>query len=206
MSEVFVFGSKREGRHGKGAALTARQRWGAVYGQATGRQGNSYAIVTKELRRDWPRVTLSEVRLGVEEFIEYAWDHGDTTFLVSPVGCGLAGFTPDQIAPMFEGAPHSVVLPTEFERKSMSDEYKKYDSEIRVEFIGARLTKDAEVRDGANGKMVRLTVVATSKAESDSDLWLEVNVQDSQAELAAHLKKGDTLHKIEGFLTLRKYA
>jgi len=90
--------------------------------------------------------------------------------------------------------------------ETMSDEYKKYDSEIRVEYIGARLTKDAEVRDGANGKMVRLTVVATSKAESDSDLWLEVNVQDSQAELAAHLKKGDTLHKIEGFLTLRKYG
>lgn len=111
---VFVFGSNREGRHGLGAALEARQNWGAVYGQAKGRQGNSYAIVTKELRKGFAAVTLDEVRTGVEEFLVYAREHTDIAFRVTPIGCGHAGFKPEQIGPLFEDAPDHVFLPEEF--------------------------------------------------------------------------------------------
>jgi single-stranded DNA-binding protein len=85
-------------------------------------------------------------------------------------------------------------------------EYKSYDSDTKVTYCGARLTKDAESRDGEHGKMVRLTVVATSRKDAYSDLFLEVNVADFHAELASFLKKGDTLHKIHGQLCLRRYG
>ncbi len=108
---IFVFGSNREGRHGAGAALNAARFYGAVYGQAEGRQGNSYAIVTKELRPNVPPVGLEEVRAGVDRFIKFAQDHPDLEFQVTKIGCGLAGFTEAQIAPLFAGAPKNCYLP-----------------------------------------------------------------------------------------------
>lgn len=112
--EIFVFGSNRQGRHGKGAALEAMQKWGAIYGQAEGRQGNSYAIVTKELRMDQPRVTLREVIRGVDRFIDYATLHPELQFVIMAIGCGLAGFIPKQIAPLFQDAPSNCRLPEQF--------------------------------------------------------------------------------------------
>lgn len=111
---IFVFGSNPQGRHGKGAALTARQHFGAIYGQAEGRQGNSYAIITKELRRDHRPIELFMIQQGVERFLSYAEEHADLDFFVSAIGCGLAGFTPAQIGPFFEGAPSNVTLCAEF--------------------------------------------------------------------------------------------
>ena len=112
--EIFVFGSNPEGRHGKGAAKEAFARWGAVYGQAEGLQGRSYGIVTKELRRWKPAITLEQINDSVGRFIEFAEQHPDWTFRVSPIGCGLAGFTPEQIGPLFIGSPKNVVLPSVF--------------------------------------------------------------------------------------------
>lgn len=108
---IFVFGSNREGRHGAGAAKCAMMEYGAIYGQAEGLQGHSYAIVTKELRRDHPPVTLDEIKTGVDRFKEFADGHRGMIFRVTPIGCGLAGFTPKQIAPLFDGCPHNVELP-----------------------------------------------------------------------------------------------
>lgn len=116
-TSIFVFGSNREGRHGKGAALRAKVDHGAVYGQAEGLQGRSYAIITKELRYSHPPVTLEEVALGVSRFLDFAHDNPDLEFHVSPIGCGLAGFLPHQIAPMFEECPKNVKLPKEFSGK-----------------------------------------------------------------------------------------
>jgi hypothetical protein len=110
-NNVFVFGSNRAGFHSLGAALHARKYCGAIYGQAEGRQGNSYAIITKELRRNYPPVTLEEVKQGVERFLDYAVDNQDVTFIVTPIGTGLAGFSHSQIAPLFEGAPLNCALP-----------------------------------------------------------------------------------------------
>lgn len=111
-----MFGSNREGRHGMGAALYARRNHGAVYGQAEGLQGDSYGIVTKELRRDRPPVTLAEVKEGVERFLVFAKDHFDMEFFVTAIGCGLAGFDVLDIALLFKGAPDNVILPQSFKQ------------------------------------------------------------------------------------------
>jgi hypothetical protein len=111
---IFVFGSNREGRHGKGAALEARKNWGAIYGQAEGLQGQSYAIVTKELRPLHAKVLIAEVKRGVDKFLAFAKDHPEHSFHVSKIGCGLAGFTAIDIAPLFLGATPNVSLPDEF--------------------------------------------------------------------------------------------
>lgn len=110
---IFVFGSNLAGRHGKGAALWARQHRGAIYGQGSGRQGNSYAIPTKDATlRTLPLTTIAFPH--VWSFIEYAKMHEGTSFQLTPIGCGLAGYTPAQIAPMFKDAPPNVILPDEF--------------------------------------------------------------------------------------------
>jgi hypothetical protein len=106
---IFVFGSNLAGRHGKGAALYARQHHGAVYGRAEGLQGDSYAIPTKDATlRTLP---LSEVRKHVEAFLAFTAAHLDLTFHVTRIGCGLAGYTDADIAPMFAQAPANCLLP-----------------------------------------------------------------------------------------------
>lgn len=111
---IFVFGSNRQGRHGKGAALTAVKNHGAIYGQAGGLQGNSWAIITKELRKEYPPVTLGEIKTQVSRLKGFASKHSSWIFQVSPIGCGLAGFTPEQIAPLFKNSPENMKLPKEF--------------------------------------------------------------------------------------------
>jgi len=109
---IFVFGSNLAGRHGKGAALYARQHHGAVYGQGIGLQGDSYAIPTKdEHLRTLP---LAVIRQHVEDFKRFAAEHPEMTFQVTAIGCGLAGCKPDQIGPMFADAPPNCTLPDEF--------------------------------------------------------------------------------------------
>lgn len=112
---IFVFGSNRQGRHGKGAALEAKLKHGAIYGQAEGLQGNSYAIITKELRPGYPKVQLSEVLDGVLRFLKFAGNNPHLLFFVTPIGCGLAGFKVSEIAPMFLGEPSNVALCCEFQ-------------------------------------------------------------------------------------------
>lgn len=112
MDEVFVFGSNLAGRHGKGAALHARQYHGAIYGRGVGPQGQSYAIPTKDERlRTLP---LEVIEGHVKKFLSYAHCFSFTHFRVTAIGCGLAGYKPEQIAPMFRGAPPNVELPEEF--------------------------------------------------------------------------------------------
>jgi hypothetical protein len=115
-NEVFVFGSNRQSKHGKGAALTARNKFGAIYGQSQGLQGQSYAIVTKELRKDYQPVSLQEVKEGVDTFIQFAKDNPHLTFYVVELGCNLAYFTVEQIAPLFKSATKlkNVYLPERF--------------------------------------------------------------------------------------------
>ena len=107
--EIFVFGSNLAGRHGKGAALDARKHHGAVYGQGEGMQGNSYAIPTKD--RNLSTLPLGEIQKYVTDFIAFAIHHPDMTFKVTRIGCGLAGYTDSEIAPMFKEAPPNCNLP-----------------------------------------------------------------------------------------------
>lgn len=88
----------------------------------------------------------------------------------------------------------------------MGEDYKKYDTEDTFEIAGVRLAKDAETRDVGDTALTTLTFVSTSRAESDSDLWVEAKVADRQSDLAAFLKKGDILHKITGKPAIRRYG
>ncbi len=95
--EIFVFGSNLQGRHGGGAARMAHQRFGAEWGVGTGPTGQTYAIPTMH-------GGVEAIKPYVDEFIEYAESHPQNRFLVTRVGCGIAGFTDSQIAPLFAGA------------------------------------------------------------------------------------------------------
>lgn len=105
-TEIFVFGSNLAGRHGKGAALFAKQNHGAIYGRGIGRQGSSYAIPTKGY--DLEVLSLVTINLFVKMFKFYASDHPELIFNVTPIGCGLAGYEQWQIRPMFFKASDNV--------------------------------------------------------------------------------------------------
>ena len=109
---IFVFGSNRQGIHGAGAALWAKKYRGAIQGQGEGRQGQSYAIPTKAT--PWVALPLEAIKTHVETFLEYAEANPSESFILTPIGCGFAGYKPEQIAPMFLYPPHNVILPNEF--------------------------------------------------------------------------------------------
>ena len=110
--EIFVFGSNLRGAHGKGAALHARKEHGAIYGQSVGLQGNSYAIPTKDANiRTLP---LDVINRHVETFLRFADAHPEMRFNVTAIGTGLAGYSHEEIAPMFQGAPENCVMPDEW--------------------------------------------------------------------------------------------
>lgn len=117
-NEVFTFGSNRQGRHSLGAALTARKKFGAIYGQSRGLQGQSYAIITKELRNNYESVTLEEIKKEINIFIQFTKSTPHLTFLVTEIGCGLAGLKPKDIAPLFQEAKdiENIHLPERFWR------------------------------------------------------------------------------------------
>ena len=105
-NEIFVFGSNLKGMHGGGAAYIAYRKFGAIMGQGVGLQGQSYAIPTMQ-------GGVETIRPYVDEFIQFAKQHPELTFLVTRIGCGIAGFTDEEIAPLFEAAHEveNVVLP-----------------------------------------------------------------------------------------------
>ena len=109
-NEVFVFGSNLDGAHGGGAARLAYNRFGAVWGQGVGLQGQSYAIPTMQ-------GGVKTIEPYVDEFIRFAKAHPELKFFVTKIGCGIAGFTVDEIAPLFCHAIdcNNIVLPKEFD-------------------------------------------------------------------------------------------
>lgn len=111
-TEIFVFGSNLAGRHGKGAALFAREHYDAKYGIGVGPTGRAYAIPTKG--KVLEVLELDRIQKYVSEFLKYAEDHPELTFLVTRIGCGLAGYKDFQIAPMFKDAPANCKLPKEW--------------------------------------------------------------------------------------------
>lgn len=105
-NEVFVFGSNLKGAHGGGAASIAHKKFGAEWGVGVGPTGQCYAIPTMQ-------GGVETIRPYVDEFIQYAKKHTEKTFLVTRIGCGIAGFTDEQIAPLFAAASNmpNVALP-----------------------------------------------------------------------------------------------
>jgi len=116
-NEIFVFGSNEGGKHGKGAAKAALG-WGAKWGHAKGLQGRTYGIPTKDssIRRT---LSVNEIKPYVNEFIEFAKTRPDLIFLVTEIGCGLAGHKVKDIAPLFKDAINisNIHLPKRFWHK-----------------------------------------------------------------------------------------
>lgn len=110
--EIWVFGLNLAGRHGAGAAKFAREHHGAIYGQGIGLQGNSYAIPTKD--ENLVTLPLVTIKQYVDEFLTFADEHRELTFICTKIGCGLAGYKDEDIAPMFEDVPSNCILPKEW--------------------------------------------------------------------------------------------
>ena len=108
-NEIFVFGSNLAGAHGGGAAWIAASRFGAIMGQGVGLQGQSYAIPTMQ-------GGVETIKPYVDEFIEFATSHQEYKFLVTRIGCGIAGFSSREIAPLFAAAidVENIILPEDF--------------------------------------------------------------------------------------------
>ncbi len=107
-NEIFVFGSNARGMHGGGAARAAYESFGAVWGQGHGLQGKSYAIDSMS--------GLDALEADTRQFCEFARSHPNMRFLVTPIGCGIAGLHPSEVAPYFEDCRSlsNVTLPVEF--------------------------------------------------------------------------------------------
>jgi hypothetical protein len=108
-NEIFVFGSNLDGYHGGGAARIAMDRFGAVWGQGVGLQGQCYAIPTMQ-------GGVKTIKPYVDEFVAFAEQHPEYKFLVTRIGCGIAGFANEQMAPLFQEALNveNIILPKEF--------------------------------------------------------------------------------------------
>lgn len=128
-NEIFVFGSNLYGMHSGGAARAAYNSFGAVWGQGTGLQGRSYAIPTMQ---GGPET----IRPYVDEFIRFAKEHRELEFLVTRIGCGIAGFKDEEIAPLFANAleEKNIILPREFVEviAKEKEKDKKKESETKV--------------------------------------------------------------------------
>ena len=108
-NEIFVFGSNLAGAHGGGAAWLAYKRFGAVWGEGVGLHGQTYAIPTMQ-------GGVETIKPYVDEFIRFAKENARYRFLVTRIGCGIAGFRAEEIAPLFKVAidVENLILPKEF--------------------------------------------------------------------------------------------
>ena len=108
-NEIFVFGSNLKGMHGGGAARIAYDKFGAIWGQGVGLQGQSYGIPTMH-------GGLDVIKPYIDEFIDFAKSHHELKFLVTRIGCGIAGFSDEEMAPLFKDAIEieNIYLPKNF--------------------------------------------------------------------------------------------
>ena len=148
-NEVFVFGSNLAGRHGGGAAAAAHKYFGAVWGVGVGLQGQSYAIPTMQ-------GGVETIKPYVDEFFVFAAEHQELTFYVTRIGCGIAGFRDEEIAPLFMDAVYmdNVILPRRFQEiidecgksSSVTDSYNL--ARFHEAQAGTYETALAEIKDG----------------------------------------------------------
>ena len=108
-NEIFVFGSNLAGAHGGGAARLAYNRFGAIWGQGVGMQGQCYAIPTMQ-------GGVETIKPYVDDFIRFAQTRTDLKFYATQIGCGIAGFKVGEIAPLFQDAIdiENIILPEAF--------------------------------------------------------------------------------------------
>lgn len=147
-NEIFVFGSNLAGAHGGGAARLAYERFGAVWGEGVGLHGQTYAIPTMQ-------GGVETIKPYVDAFIIFAKENTTLTFLVTRIGCGIAGFRDDEIASLFKDAidVENIILPQEF--AELLNDGTKEDSFCLERFVKAQEQMYAialkEIEQGKNG-------------------------------------------------------
>ena len=192
--DIFVFGSNLAGHHAGGAARIAFNRFGAVWGQGEGLQGNSYAIPTMQ-------GGVETIKPYVDKFIEFAEYEKALTFYVTKIGCGIAGFEVKDIAPLFRNAYNlpNVILPIEFvdciEKENRSihpqkildtmeaaheERVKHFDSPIKVIGIGGGGTNSVE-------RMIENPLAYVEYSVLNTD----IQVEQSKVKLKARLYGGN---------------
>lgn len=124
-NEIFVFGSNTDGKHGAGAAKTAVEKFGAIYGKGVGLQGQSYAIPTLDYSRiesdeknySLNRSSLTDIQNHVKDLCDFARENYNLKFYMTKIGVGLAGFSMDEIQRVFLSCeiPVNIILPKDFE-------------------------------------------------------------------------------------------
>ena len=137
--QIFVFGANKQGIHSLGAALTAKEQFGAEMYNGEGLQGQSYALPTKST--PYKRLSLSEVKESVDRFIKFAHDRPGLTFFLSKVGTGYANFKEEEIIPLFKNAPDNVVFPLDWESRRHS-----FPSQLQPMLVGSIRIEDTSVR------------------------------------------------------------
>lgn len=110
---IFVFGSNLQGRHGKGAALHAKLHYGAKNGVAEGLTGSAYALPTKNT--PYKNMSFEELSVHAEKFVIFSKQRQDLTFLLTKIGCGLAGFNEKEVSKLFNSCLDNVLLVDEKE-------------------------------------------------------------------------------------------
>lgn len=107
-NEIFVFGSNANGMHGGGAARAAVNHFGAIWGQGHGLQGQSYAIDSMS--------GIEPLKKDIADFVAFARQHPEMRFLVTRIGCGIAGYKASEMAPLFKDCAEleNVTLPADF--------------------------------------------------------------------------------------------
>lgn len=108
-NQIFVFGSNGNGEHIGGAAKQAFEQFGAVWGQFEGLQGKSYALPT--VSRQMRPLSLTQIKVGVSYFLHIARKNPELEFLLTKIGCGIAGHAEEDIAPLFKRVPSNVIKP-----------------------------------------------------------------------------------------------
>jgi|GEM_PF-901782 len=191
--QVFVFGSNTEGRHGKGAALIA-SKFGAEYGNSSGRQGQTYAIVTKDLKQGERSIPLFEIEAQVEMFLEHAQAHPQNEFLIMKIGCALAGYSETEIGSLWVGKdiPGNVRLPQAFldviqqsekgEAQVGSREIKKVDKVMENPLANPQSLNNTAavpeiVKDKEQAQAVRTDLEIDSGGQTGADLGSLIGAQ-----------------------------
>ena len=129
-NEVFVFGSNKAGNHVGGAARVAVEKFGAIMGHGEGLQGQSYAIPTLDEQMD--KVSTEELTRSVRRFADYTRHNTDKVFYVTKIGCGIAGFSVEEIVEVFKSVSFgdNVVLPQEFGEEKHIDGFKGFNADM----------------------------------------------------------------------------
>jgi len=188
MSEIFVFGSNLAGRHFAGASRFAAEHHGAIEGRGAGLQGNSYAIPTKD--EEIVTLPIGHIKSYVDEFIRFARTHPELSFYVTRIGCGQAGYTDRDIAPLFQHAPENCKLPAGWKKLTLTGEVSQHGIAIEMtaflDSLSIEVLDDMSLAAGARNYRQILLPRKRAVAVAIADLILKM-VDSSLIDLIAFI-------------------